>query len=449
MHLANSTMATKTRSGLLSLALIISASCVAQENSPLSRYGMGDIIPNKNIINRGMGGISAGYADYQSINFANPAAISNLNTTVFDVGAEVDVRNLRSNVSPEKYNSTNLNVSYLQLGFPLYSGKTKRRLATKDIFWGGSFGLKPVSRINYKISSAGRIPNIDSVQDLYEGSGGLNQVNLSTGLQIKNFSVGLSTGYSFGNKDFSSRRTILNDSLPYFRTNIENFSNFGGLFLQTGLQYKITTKTGLIRFGAVANWQQKLSGSRDALAETFAIDINDNPQTIDTVQYTTGAKGNVIMPGSYNVGFTYVNPHWLVGADFETQKWSDYRFFGEKDASVQNNWMMRAGAQYYPATTSTPGNKYWSFVNYRFGLYYGNDYINVDKNRSEFGASFGAGLPLTSFQRLQRGEFVTLNTAVEVGSRGNRDNVGFRESIVRFSFGVTMNARWFQKYKYQ
>ena len=450
MHSANSTMATRIRTGFILMALFITASCVAQENSPLSRYGMGDLVPNKNIINRGMGGISAGYADYQSINLANPAALSNLTSTVFDVGAGVDIRNLRSNTSPDRYNSTNLNISYLQLGFPLASGKTNRKLAAKDIYWGGSFGLRPVSRINYKIADAGRVNNIDSVQDLYEGSGGLSQVNLSTGLQVKNFSIGFSTGYSFGNKDFSSRRTILNDSLPYFRSNIEQFSNFGGLFLQTGIQYKIKTKNdGLIRLGAVANWQQKLSGGRDALAETFIFDINDNPQTVDTVQYTQDAKGTVIMPGSYNFGFTFQNKNWLVGADLETQQWDNYSFFGTKDPAVQNSWMARAGAQYYPAKLNTPGTKYWSFVNYRFGAFYGNDYIKIGENRKEYGVSFGAGLPLTTFQRLQRGEFVTLNTAVEVGSRGNRNNVGFRENVVRFSFGLTMNARWFQKYKYQ
>ena len=48
----------------------------AQENSPYSRYGLGDIAPSTNIVNRGMGGLSAAFADPFTINFTNPASYS-------------------------------------------------------------------------------------------------------------------------------------------------------------------------------------------------------------------------------------------------------------------------------------------------------------------------------------------------------------------------------------
>src|SRR5688572_32096522 len=48
----------------------------SQDNSPYSRYGIGDLVPTTNIISRGMGGISAGYTDVFSINFNNPASYS-------------------------------------------------------------------------------------------------------------------------------------------------------------------------------------------------------------------------------------------------------------------------------------------------------------------------------------------------------------------------------------
>ena len=58
------------------LVLIISAfePVLAQDNSPYSRYGIGDLVPSTNIANRSMGGISAGYTDYLSVNFNNPAS---------------------------------------------------------------------------------------------------------------------------------------------------------------------------------------------------------------------------------------------------------------------------------------------------------------------------------------------------------------------------------------
>ena len=52
--------------------------CFAQENSPYSRYGVGNILPSGNIQNRGMGGISAGFSDPATINTVNPATYSDL-----------------------------------------------------------------------------------------------------------------------------------------------------------------------------------------------------------------------------------------------------------------------------------------------------------------------------------------------------------------------------------
>ena len=48
----------------------------SQDNSPYSRYGIGDLVPPTQVTSRGLGGISAGYTDFLSINFSNPASYS-------------------------------------------------------------------------------------------------------------------------------------------------------------------------------------------------------------------------------------------------------------------------------------------------------------------------------------------------------------------------------------
>ena len=48
----------------------------SQDNSPWSRYGLGDITPSSNIVSRGMGHAAAAYSDFQTINFVNPASYS-------------------------------------------------------------------------------------------------------------------------------------------------------------------------------------------------------------------------------------------------------------------------------------------------------------------------------------------------------------------------------------
>jgi hypothetical protein len=58
-------------------------------------------------------------------------------------------------------------------------------------------------------------------------------------------------------------------------------------------------------------------------------------------------------------------------------------------------------------------------------------------------------MPLTTPRFIQsRGEYVMLNTAIEVGARGNSSTLGLSENFFRVNIGISMNARWFQKRSY-
>lgn len=445
MHSANLTTAKLKRISLFISAIFVYTLATAQENSPYSRYGIGDLIPNRNIVSRGMGGISTGFADFQSINLSNPAALGSLATTTFDIGGEVDLRSLKSNTTNEKFKSVNTLVSYLQLGFPITPKKWKPGNA-----WGVSFGLRPVTRINYKIGEARRISGIDSIQTLYEGSGGVNQANIATGVTIGNFSAGVSGGYSFGNRNYSTRIHFINDTTTYYNSTTESNTKFGGGFINAGLQYKIKIdKDRFIRLGASANFQQNLDAKQDKLNATFTYNSDGVVVHIDTVTSTVGQKGIIKLPASYSGGFTYNDLHWTLGADVDFSQWSQYSSYGQKDA-VKNNVTFRAGAQYFPATLTTPISKYWNFVRYRAGFYYGNDYIqNGVSNRPDYAVTLGAGFPLTTLQRRSVfDDYVTLNTGVEIGQRGNKQSQSLRESYARIMIGITIDSRWFVKRKY-
>ena len=422
----------------------------SQENSPYSRYGLGDLAPNHNIFTRGMGGISAGVVDYQSINFVNPATLASLTNTIFDIGTEADFRTLKSTSPVKKFTSANTIFSYLQLGFPIATEKMRK----KDISWGMSFGLKPVTKINYKIESRSRITAIDSAYTLYEGSGGLNQAFIGTGIKIKGLSFGINAGYMFGNKDYSTKRTLLNDTVEYYKSNTANQTTLGGFFISGGLQYEVVLNKDkkkevpkVLRFGAYGNLQQKLNAKRNDIVETFNYDANSATYRIDSVYEKKDVKGTVEYPSTLGFGFSYSDEHWMFGADYEMSNWSNYRYYGQAD-QVQNNWVVRAGGQYYPAKVGTSVKKYFNFVKYRAGFFYGPDYIKTNNSRPEYGFTLGTGMPLTSLQRISyTNEYVMLNTALEIGGRGDK-KTNVRENMVRFSIGVSMNARWFRKLRY-
>jgi len=450
MHSVKLTMAKIIMVLIVACGLQMSAK--AQENSPYSRYGLGDLTPNHNVFTRGMGGISAGVAEPNVINFTNPASLSILGNTIFDVGTEIDYRILKSTNPAKKFTSANTYVSYLQLAFPL----TSKKMLKKGITWGMSLGLKPVSKINYKIEKNERLSGIDSLKTVYEGSGGVNQLHLGTGIRYKNLSIGINAGYMFGSKDYSTKLTFIPDSASnfYYLSNSENKTTFGGFFINGGVQYDLTLAkdaknniTKSLRLGVYGNMQQNLNASNDLTREIIIYDNNGNQYQLDSVYAEKNVKGKIKFPAMVTAGAVYEDAHWMLGADFEYGNWASYRYYGQTDA-VQNNWTIRVGTQYYPAKFNTPVKKYFNFVKYRAGVYYGPDYIKSTENRPEYGFTVGAGMPLTSLRRISySGEYVVLNTGLEFGSRGNKQT-NVRENLVRFSIGISMNARWFQKPKY-
>ncbi|HVE60392.1 MAG TPA: hypothetical protein VNA26_01140, partial [Chitinophagaceae bacterium] len=158
MLLAKSTILNSLRTFIATFFLFSVQFVFAQDNSPYSRYGLGDVVPNTNIVNRALGGITAGYGDFLSINFNNPASYSQFQTLIeakssqpisgrvlLDVGVNIENRTLRSPNNPEKFTSSNALFSYLHIGVPLRKN------------WGLSFGLKPLTRISYEITRNERL----------------------------------------------------------------------------------------------------------------------------------------------------------------------------------------------------------------------------------------------------------------------------------------------------
>ena len=406
----------------------------AQENSPYSRYGLGDLIPAQNILSRSMGGLSAAFADYQAVNFSNPASYTGLKITTLDIGLDYTSRTLRSLNPPKKFTSANLVPSYVQIGLPL----------SKKREWGMNLGLRPVTRINYEIFTRTRVPNVDSIQYKYIGYGGTYQAFMGMAYGSKSLSVGFNAGYMFGNKEYGTRVSFINDTVAYKSTSSTDTSHFGGLFLNLGLQYKIKlSKAYTLRLGATANLQSKLKASRNISRETIDYSPTVGIQVLDSVYTGQEQKGEIIYPGSWSAGFLIEkNESWMVGAEMNVEKWGDYRYYGETD-KLKNSWTARFGGQFMPDNKST---KYWDRVVYCAGLIFGTDPINYSKNVGYYAFTIGTRLPVR--RNVYTNQYTTVNTAFELGFRGNKTNE-IRENIFRFSLGFNLSDIWFNKPKYQ
>lgn len=441
----------------------------SQDNSPYSRYGLGDFTPGTNVHSRGMGGLAAAITDLPApltINYANPASYSFFQSSkeaksrklatgraILDVGINLDNRTLVEPNNTERFGTSNLLFSHVQLGVPLRRN------------WGLSFGIRPVSRVSYKITNVERLtdPNtgqpIDSAGTTNQGTGGAFLPNVGTGFNFrigkKNIvAVGASVGYLFGSKDISTRRFFLNDTVTYNAGNYQTKTTYGNLLINGGLQYVRDLNKGYtLTIGGYGNLKRTLNASQDVIRETYFFDENSGNVRIDSVYQQTDVKGKLIYPSSYTVGFAlrrnfdfeHKKGDWLVGVDFARNNWDQYRNYGLVDPTVKSNWQVRVGGQMRPF----PTNRYFTNVSYRAGFFVGPDYIQVDnKKLNTWGASLGFGLPLLNYSRTTAPNQATIiNVSLEYIRRGNNENA-LKENLFRVSFGLSLSDLWFMKRKY-
>jgi hypothetical protein len=455
------------QAALLVFILTAFSPVFSQDNSPYSRYGVGDLVPPTSIISRSMGGLSAGYSDYLSINFNNPASYSGFQgnkelkskklgsgRAILDIGINFEGRKLTEPATSKTFTANNALFSYVQVGVPLKQN------------WGLSFGLRPISRISYKMFRTERLVNpiapfntIDSALTRFEGDGGSYMASIGTGFSVfkkekhnmeEKLSVGINGGYLFGKKNYSTRRSFINDTVEYAQANYQTQTNFGNLNFNAGIQYKLPlNKRILLTVGAYGSWGQKLNATQDILRETFQYNAALGEVRLDSVSDKRDIKGTIELPASFTFGFVlqkypvaYKEGGWLFGIDFSQQSWDNYRFYGQKD-SVKNKWEVRAGVQLNPKLN----RNYFSQVAYRFGLFMGPDYINVGNKLSQFGASFGLGLPM-AISRQAPNQLSIINVGFEYIKRGNNDNL-LKENMFRVSLGLSLSDIWFIKRKYE
>lgn len=419
--------------------ICLSLSGFSQVNSPYSRFGVGDIYTARNVVSKGMGGLSSAMRDFQSVNFINPASYTGLSFVTFDVGIEGEFRRLIDQEKIDRYQSSNLIVNYMALGVPLAKDK---KGATK---WGMSFGLRPFSRVRYNIESPWRQEGIDSVRDNFRGNGGLYRGFLGMGYRIGNLSLGLNAGYIFGQKENSTYRSFINDSVFYYTASINQRTSITQFSVDGGIQYEIKTgKKSLLRLGANGYLGGDAKAERERVAQTIYFNSYGEPDSIDVVMRDK-AEGVYTLPAGYSVGimFEKIN-NMQFGVEYETSKWSDLTNFGVP-SQLGDIEMYRVGGQWIPDVTSN--RNYWKQVMYRAGFFTGKDYVVVDGHQLPvFGITFGGGFPIKRFNNYST-QFNTVNFSFEYGRRGNNLSPYF-ERYFKVNLGLALSDIWFIKRQY-
>lgn len=393
-------------------------------SSPYSRFGIGQPQKDYFVQSVGMGGVSQGFRNFASINFANPASFSAIKLTSIDAGLFGGFTNLAKGTNAE--GSYDYSISHLALAFPL-SPKS-----------GVSVGIVPLSNTGYQVVNFGSVGNQD-VAYLSTGEGGLSQFYLGAGYTLaENLSVGANLIYVFGNIKQRLAAEYLNDP-ETLNSRITNNSNLGGLNLKIGLQYhKAINEKDYIVVGYTGSANATVDSRSDFLIERYEKNfLTDGENVLDTVEFRERQLSNAIIPGSHTIGFLYQKDTKLtVGLDLNFTNWSAFRL-NNSDPGFKNSMRIGAGLQYTPDVFAV--TNYFNIVDYRVGLNYNKSYLELNnKSINQFAITGGLGLPILRSAS-------KINLGLELGQRGTKQNNLVRERFAVFHFGVTFNDRWFVK----
>lgn len=150
-----------------------------------------------------------------------------------------------------------------------------------------------------------------------------------------------------------------------------------------------------------------------------------------TIGYTMRPAPSLGFGASYQI-----SPEWLCAADFETVLWD--KCISIPDTSVpkydvENAFGFSIGGQYIPAPNLL-SPKYYEILRYRAGFRYNQLPVST---ASEFGFSFGLGLPLREGNGL-------FDVFFEYGQRHDSKFKDTKEEFFKIQIGINGGRKWYQ-----
>lgn len=447
-------------------------------NSPYSSKGFGEFESFNNAYTKSLGGVSNGIRSSRNFSFSNPASLGALKNVVFDFALRVDYTKVYNKTnSKATYNG---NFNYFTLGFPvLRTAEYKKDTTIKDklyktykTVWSTAIGFMPYSNTN---STYFREKDTVFGKTLteYQIKGGLTRIFWTNAFNFnKNFSVGITSSFLYGQKNTSNSYSLVDSGISYSIFDI-NSNKMNGFQFNLGLQYD-RNKDTFVRYerdslGKIIKVKRYpirfvVGGSfnnNNNINSTINRQILSIYTSIDTVLNRDNAKLKTRLPMTYSAGFgVTLNNKWMFAFDYQKTLLSrmDKNIFQD---SFNNSTQFSFGLAYRPdmdvekMTLSSGKNKKLN-LEYRLGLRFNNTGINYIDNKGqlspmkEYGISFGIGIPRISEYWDSKRMFVKsmINITGEYIHRGNSNNGLIAEDLWRLTIGFNLSDVWFLKRKY-
>lgn len=427
----------KYRAGI-NFFIFLPAFLLAQQNtiSPYSSFGIGEPQEQGFSLNNSLGGVGVALRTSNYLNPVNPASLSAINTTVFDVGITGTAIYLTDNtLSQETFTSR---LSYLSLGFPVHRGVVI------------SGGLLPYSFKGFEVTQ-NRVLSIDDNNLLYNlnhtGSGGLNRVYANIGAELlKGFSIGATASMIFGR--IKNKREAVFSQPDMFNRRDEYTFAARDFTYDFGVQYLTKVLDKRLIFGATYCPESNLRASYSEVTYTYDTSgdfeyIRDTTATF----YYSRSSNSLTLPKSYAIGLAMEDhDKWFVSGELDIKEWSQMSLFSDLAPNLKDATQFKFGAWWIP--NSKDVHNYLNIIQYRAGFNYNTGRLSVSTlgtNNSKtditnISLSLGLGLPM-------RRSNTIANIGIQIGKIGTTNNNLIEENYIKLNLAFTFNDKWFKQRK--
>jgi hypothetical protein len=402
---------------IISLFIVIQTA-EAQQGSPYTRYGFGDIQNSYSARRLGMGQLGTSVADEDFIGSLNPAGWNLLKMTRVEFGMVYNGMSLTENSQKKFYASSRI------------TGFTMAIPISPAYGIGMALGMIPVTNVNYQATS--HLADLNSYvgnYDLtYKGSGGLSKIFLGTSYRLPfGLSIGATFDYYFGNINYNS--SVI-------------FSGSNNVTADYNKTYR--PKAIGMTFGIIS--PDLLNGSASMFSDLhIAVSTNlvfgssidslltaSSSVRLDTVNFVSF---NMKMPYRLNAGASVVlNKKFLVSVDYVFQPWSDFSVNNNKSDNLRNYTMYSAGFEY--RQPKELGATFFNSVILRGGLSYEQtQYFINNTGINQYSVYGGCSFPL-SFAN-------TIDIGLQYYVRGQVANSLIKENGIKLAVGISLGDIWF------
>src|SRR5690349_2767504 len=214
-----------------------------KQNSPYSRFGIGDPVNQYFANAAAWGGQTAAFHDPYHLNIENPASFAFLRSTAFETGLYTKFGHYQSATSSQDVWSGNL--AYLALGFTLKSPVNEVLDRAKSPWkYGMGVALTPSSLVGYNVKTQEVLPGLGAVQSTFTGCGCMYRLNWSNAVKYNNTSFGANLGWTFGRTTYQSNTVFEDDPTNtvdtfnqiFFQNNNRDDISMSGFVWKLGFQ---------------------------------------------------------------------------------------------------------------------------------------------------------------------------------------------------------------------